>query len=85
MMNINGFSVSHKEGKARAASLNTTRGDVQTPVFMPVGTAATVKAITPETLKSIGSQILLCNTYHLMIRPGEQVVKHLGGLNEFMN
>ena len=52
---------------------------------MPVGTAATVKAITPETLESIGSQIILCNTYHLMIRPGEQVVNHLGGLNEFMN
>ena len=65
--------------------LKTTRGDVETPVFMPVGTAATVKAITPETLESIGSQILLCNTYHLMIRPGEQVVNHLGGLNEFMN
>lgn len=85
MMNINGFSVSHKEGKARSGFLKTTRGDVETPVFMPVGTAATVKAITPETLESIGSQILLCNTYHLMIRPGEQVVNHLGGLNEFMN
>ena len=85
MMNINGFSVSHKDGKARTGFLKTTRGDVETPVFMPVGTAATVKAMTPETLESLGSQILLCNTYHLMVRPGEQVVNHLGGLNEFMN
>ena len=84
-MNLNDFSVSHTEGKARAGLLKTSRGYVETPVFMPVGTAATVKAMTPETLKTIGSQILLCNTYHLMIRPGEKVVNHLGGLNKFMN
>ena len=84
-MNLNDFSVSHTQGKARAGLLKTSRGYVETPVFMPVGTAATVKAMTPETLKMIGSQILLCNTYHLMIRPGEKVVNHLGGLNKFMN
>ena len=80
-MNLNDFSVSHVEGKARTGLLKTSRGSIETPVFMPVGTAATVKAMTPETLATIGSQVLLCNTYHLMIRPGEQVVNHLGGLN----
>jgi len=84
-MNLNDFSVSHVEGKARTGLLKTSRGYIKTPVFMPVGTAATVKAMTPETLETIGSQVLLCNTYHLMIRPGEQVVNHLGGLNKFMN
>ncbi len=84
-MNPNSFSINGTEGKARAGLLKTSRGYVETPVFMPVGTAATVKAITPENLQKIGSQILLCNTYHLMIRPGEQVVNQLGGLNNFMN
>ena len=71
------FSVSHVEGKSRVGLLKTTRGNIETPVFMPVGTAATVKAMLPETLEAIGAQILLCNTYHLMIRPGEKVVNHL--------
>ena len=84
-MDITDFSVSHVEGKSRVGLLKTSRGDVETPVFMPVGTAATVKAMLPETLEAIGAQIILCNTYHLMIRPGEKVVNHLGGLNTFMN
>ena len=84
-MDLNDFSVSHVEGKSRVGSLKTSRGCIETPVFMPVGTAATVKAMLPETLEAIGAQILLCNTYHLMIRPGEKVVNHLGGLNTFMN
>ena len=84
-MGITDFSVSHVEGKSRVGLLKTSRGDVETPVFMPVGTAATVKAMLPETLEAIGAQIILCNTYHLMIRPGEKVVNHLGGLNTFMN
>ena len=84
-MNLNHFSVSHVEGKSRAGLLKTSRGYIETPVFMPVGTAATVKAMLPETLEKIGAQILLCNTYHLMLRPGEKVVNHLGGLNKFMN
>ena len=84
-MNLNHFSVSHVEGKSRAGLLKTARGYIETPVFMPVGTAATVKAMLPETLEKIGAQILLCNTYHLMLRPGEKVVNHLGGLNKFMN
>ena len=84
-MGITDFSVSHVEGKSRVGLLKTSRGDVETPVFMPVGTGATVKAMLPETLEAIGAQIILCNTYHLMIRPGEKVVNHLGGLNTFMN
>ena len=84
-MGITDFSVSHVEGKSRVGLLKTSRGDIETPVFMPVGTAATVKAMLPETLEAIGAQIILCNTYHLMIRPGEKVVNHLGGLNTFMN
>ena len=84
-MNVNTFSVSHVEGKSRTGLLKTSRGYIETPVFMPVGTAATVKAMLPEALETIGVQILLCNTYHLMIRPGEKVVSKLGGLNKFMN
>jgi queuine tRNA-ribosyltransferase len=84
-MGITDFSVSHVEGKSRVGLLKTSRGDIETPVFMPVGTAATVKAMLPETLEAIGAQIILCNTYHLMIRPGEKVVNNLGGLNTFMN
>ena len=84
-MDMNDFFVSHVEGKSRVGLLKTSRGDVETPVFMPVGTSATVKAMLPETLEAIGAQIILCNTYHLMIRPGEKVVNHLGGLNTFMN
>ena len=84
-MGITDFSVSHVEGKSRVGLLKTSRGEIETPVFMPVGTAATVKAMLPETLGAIGAQIILCNTYHLMIRPGEKVVNHLGGLNAFMN
>ena len=84
-MKLNDFSVSHTEGRARTGLLKTSRGFIETPVFMPVGTAATVKAMTPESIETIGAQILLCNTYHLMIRPGEKVVNQLGGLNKFMN
>merc|ERR1711991_685268 len=84
-MDLNDFYVSHVEGKSRVGLLKTSRGNVETPVFMPVGTAATVKAMLPETLETIGTQILLCNTYHLMLRPGEKVVDQLGGLNKFMN
>ena len=84
-MSLNAFSVSHVEGKSRTGLLKTSRGYIETPVFMPVGTAATVKAMLPEALETIGVQILLCNTYHLMIRPGEKVVSKLGGLNKFMN
>ncbi len=71
--------------KARAATLQTLHGEVQTPVFMPVGTQATVKAQTVETLKQTGARVLLVNTYHLMLRPGPQVFQRFGGIHRFMN
>lgn len=69
---------------ARAGILHTRRGDVETPVFMPVGTQATVKAVSPEELRSLGARIILGNTYHLHVRPGEGVIRDLGGLHSFM-
>ena len=70
---------------ARAGILHTPHGDIETPVFMPVGTNATVKAVLPEQLEDLGAQILLSNTYHLYLRPGEQTVRLAGGLHKFMN
>lgn len=74
-----------KESGARLGRLHTPHGVIDTPVFMPVGTQATVKAMTPEELKSIGAKIILSNTYHLYLRPGEELVKKAGGLHGFMN
>jgi queuine tRNA-ribosyltransferase len=73
-----------KDGRARAGMLSTPRGDVRTPAFMPVGTAATVKAMMPESVRSTGADIVLANTYHLMLRPGADRVARLGGLHRFM-
>ncbi|MBX3040405.1 MAG: tRNA guanosine(34) transglycosylase Tgt [Bdellovibrionaceae bacterium] len=84
-MNIGEFKVHHTSGNARRATLTTAHGTVQTPVFMAVGTKATVKAMSVEELKSCGTQIVLGNTYHLHLRPGEQTIKKLGGLHKFMN
>ena len=69
---------------ARAGVLHTPHGAVDTPVFMPVGTQATVKGLTPDWLATLGTQMLLANTYHLALRPGEDVVSALGGLHRFM-
>ena len=74
-----------KNTGARRGIVHTPHGDIQTPVFMPVGTQATVKSMTPEELKQIGAQIILSNTYHLYLRPGESIVKEAGGLHKFMN
>ena len=79
------FTLLATDGAARAGRINTPRGVIETPIFMPVGTLGTVKAMTPEELESVGAQIILGNTYHLHLRPGEQVVKGLGGLHRFMN
>ena len=79
------FKVDAQEGTARAARLQTAHGVVNTPVFMPVGTKATVKAMLPEELRELGTQILLGNTYHLHLRPGEKTIERLGGLHKFMN
>jgi len=73
------------ESRARTGVLNTAHGDVQTPIFMPVGTQATVKTMTPEELTSINTQILLSNTYHLYMRPGHELISNAGGLHNFMN
>jgi len=74
-----------KKTGARARIFHTPHGDILTPVFMPVGTQATVKGLRPEDLKDAGAQIILSNTYHLFLRPGEQIVKEAGGLHKFMN
>jgi len=78
------LAVVARDGDARACVLKTPRGDVRTPCFMPVGTKGTVKAISPERLRAIGTQIVLANTYHLALRPGSEIVKTLGGLHSFM-
>lgn len=74
-----------KQSGARYGILHTPHGDVETPMFMPVGTLATVKGIAPEMLKEMGSQVVLSNTYHLWLRPGEDIVQKAGGLHKFMN
>jgi queuine tRNA-ribosyltransferase len=74
-----------RDGAARAGVVHTPRGDIRTPAFMPVGTAATVKAMYPEQVRALGADIVLCNTYHLMLRPGAERIARLGGLHTFMN
>jgi len=78
------FRIEGRCGAARAARLSTPHGPVHTPAFMPVGTHAAVKALTPEQVRSTGAEIVLANTYHLALRPGEQLVAKLGGLHAFM-
>ena len=70
--------------QARLGQLTTPHGVIETPCFMPVGTQATVKAMLPRDLSELGCQILLCNTYHLYLRPGHHVIRALGGLHKFM-
>ena len=82
---MNRFQVLGRDGAARAGTLRTSRGGVATPAFMPVGTQGTVKAMTPEELRAVGAEIILANTYHLHLRPGEGIVKALGGLHRFMH
>ncbi len=78
------FSLISSCGKARAGVLETRRGRIRTPVFMPVGTQATVKAMAPDELRALDAQIILGNTYHLHVRPGEKLIAGLGGLHQFM-
>src|SRR5262245_37159508 len=82
---IGKFEILHESGQARRARLSTAHGEVNTPVFMPVGTKATVKAMLPEELRELGAEIILGNTYHLHLRPGEKLIKEFGGLHKFMN
>jgi queuine tRNA-ribosyltransferase len=80
-----GFTIHATDGKARAGTIQMRRGEIRTPAFMPVGTAATVKAMKPESVRATGADIILGNTYHLMLRPGAERVAKLGGLHKFMN
>ncbi|MDR0875024.1 MAG: tRNA guanosine(34) transglycosylase Tgt [Clostridiales Family XIII bacterium] len=79
------FELITKDGRARRGRLATPHGAIETPVFMPVGTAATVKALKPDDVRELGAQIILANTYHLYLRPGHEVVKKAGGLHRFMH
>jgi queuine tRNA-ribosyltransferase len=79
------FDVTARDGRARQGVISTPRGEVRTPAFMPVGTAATVKAMMPESVRATGADILLGNTYHLMLRPTAERIAALGGLHRFMN
>jgi queuine tRNA-ribosyltransferase len=78
-----GFELQARDGRARAGTLRTPHGDVETPVFMPVGTAGAVKAVLQRDLLELGASMLLANTYHLMLRPGDALVRELGGLHAF--
>src|SRR6201987_3735465 len=79
------FSILKTSGKARAAKLRTPHSAIETPVFMPVGTLASVKGVPQETLEELGAQIILGNTYHLYLRPGVETVRRMGGLHGFMS
>lgn len=79
------FSLKNSDNKSRTGIIETSRGVIQTPAFMPVGTQGTVKAMSPEELKEIGAEIILCNTYHLYLRPGHEIIHQIGGLHKFIN
>ena len=79
------FTIEAIDGKARSGRIAMRRGDIRTPAFMPVGTAATVKAMKPEAVRATGADVILGNTYHLMLRPGAERIARLGGLHRFMN
>lgn len=79
------FEIHATDGAARRGTLKTAHGDIRTPAFMPVGTVGTVKGMTPEAVRETGADVLLGNTYHLMLRPGSERVRKMGGLHKFMN
>ena len=78
------FELEGQDGQARAGRFSTPHGNLETPVFAPVGTAATVKSITPSQLEEMGASLVLSNTYHLYLRPGDELIAEMGGLHEFM-
>jgi queuine tRNA-ribosyltransferase len=84
-MHIGHFEIHATDGSARAGELQTAHGSIPTPIFMPVGTQGTVKAVCPEDLKTLGARIILGNTYHLYLRPGDEMIARRGGLHRFMN
>jgi len=79
------FQIEARQDRARAGKFFTPHGDLETPVFAPVGTQATVKSLTPDQLAEIGSSLILANTYHLHLRPGDELIKEMGGLHKFMH
>src|SRR6059036_1831120 len=79
------FQLLRRDQQARAGLLTTPHGSVETPVFMPVGTQGTVKGLTPEMVRDAGARIILGNTYHLALRPGDELIRDLGGLHKFMH
>src|SRR5882757_11244753 len=83
--NAFGFRLTATDGTARTGTISTAHGDIETPVFMPVGTAGTVKAMTADSVRATGASIVLGNTYHLMLRPGAGRIARLGGLHRFMD
>ncbi len=85
MTGLFSFSISARDGSARLGEVSLPRGTIRTPAFMPVGTAATVKAMHPERVRALGADVVLCNTYHLMLSPGAERIAALGGLHKFMN
>ena len=84
MTNLFNFELISKDQNARLGKLSTAHGEINTPIFMPVGTAATVKAMHLRDVKASGAQIILANTYHLMLRPGQKIIKKMGGVRKFM-
>ena len=79
------FDLLARDGAARRGRLTFARGSVETPAFMPVGTYGTVKAMTPEELTGLGAQLILGNSFHLMLRPGVEIIRRHGGLHRFMH
>src|ERR687883_1234960 len=79
------FTISKSDGAARTGEIRMPRGVIRTPAFMPVGTAGTVKAMYPDQVKALGADVVLGNTYHLMLRPGAERVARLGGLHRLMD
>ena len=79
-----GFNLLARQARARAGTFHTPHGNIETPVFAPVGTQATVKAVTPDQLSELGASLVLANTYHLYLRPGADLVAGMGGLHKFM-
>ena len=84
MTNLFNFELISKDQNARLGKLSTAHGEINTPIFMPVGTAATVKAMHLRDVEASGAQIILANTYHLMLRPGQKIIKKMGGVRKFM-
>src|SRR5512139_3070194 len=85
MNNCFSFDLQSREGRARTGIIHTPHGDLLTPLFAPVGTQATVKSVTPAQLEELNTSLILANTYHLYLRPGDEVIAQLGGLHEFMH